>query len=502
LSFTYEQAIIIGFIQGLTELFPISSLGHAILIPAWIGGSFREFISEENQAYLLITIAMHLASSVALFLVFRKRWLGLFAGTFRAIKNRNYQSTPFRVLGYIVIATIPVGVLGLALGDYFQSIFGKPEYSAMFLATNGLLLITAERLSKRDIAHEFHDSDAEIDRRVNAKTALAIGFGQSLALFAGISRFGVTMSAGLLRKLNHSVASDFAFLLSLPVIVGASIVKLPELFTSDTRLVLGQILLGSVGIWNHLFRKVHLMFPGLGTVINVGAILIGSLIGIFIGNKLNDKLRYLITDVLGCVTVISAADALTSYWDSSLQNAMPKGWPILVIVFSLLVGALIGSWLKIEDQLETIGIKLKSSLNRTGESTFVEGFVSASLIFVIGPLAILGSISDGMGSGIDQLILKSTLDGFTSIAFAASLGIGVALSSLPVGVYQFAWTAVGLYLGSILADYQIAAMTAVGGVLLIGISLRLLKIKEMAVANLLPALAIAPLFALLAHQYI
>jgi len=246
LSFTYEQAIIIGFIQGLTELFPISSLGHAILIPAWIGGSFREFISEENQAYLLITIAMHLASSVALFLVFRKRWLGLFAGTYRAVKNRNYQSTSFRVLGYIVIATIPVGVLGLALGDYFQSIFGKAEYSAMFLTINGLLLITAERLSKRDIAHEFHDSDAEIDRRVNARTALAIGFGQSLALFAGISRFGVTMSAGLLRKLNHSVASDFAFLLSLPVIVGASIVKLPELFTSDTRLVLGQILVGSI----------------------------------------------------------------------------------------------------------------------------------------------------------------------------------------------------------------------------------------------------------------
>ena len=144
MSFTYEQAIIIGFIQGLTELFPISSLGHAILIPAWIGGSFREFISEENQAYLLITIAMHLASSVALFLVFRKRWLGLFVGTYQAVKNRNYQSTPFRVLGYIVIATIPVGVLGLALGDYFQSIFGKPEYSAMFLAINGLLLITAE----------------------------------------------------------------------------------------------------------------------------------------------------------------------------------------------------------------------------------------------------------------------------------------------------------------------------------------------------------------------
>ena len=246
MSFTYEQAIIIGSIQGLTELFPISSLGHAILIPAWIGGSFKQFISEENDAYLLITIAMHLASSVALFLVFRKRWVGLIAGSYKAVKSKNYQSTPFRVLGYIVIATIPVGVLGLVLDDYFQDIFGKPQFSALFLTINGLILITAERLSKRDVLHEFHDSDAEIDRRVNAKTALAIGFGQSLALFAGISRFGVTMSAGLVRKLNHSVASDFAFLLSLPVILGASVVKLPELFTTDTRLVLGQILAGSV----------------------------------------------------------------------------------------------------------------------------------------------------------------------------------------------------------------------------------------------------------------
>jgi undecaprenyl-diphosphatase len=246
LDFTYSQAIIIGFIQGITELFPISSLGHAILIPAWIGGSFREFISEENQSYLLITIAMHLASSIALFLVFRKRWLGLISGSFRAVATRNYQSTSFRVLGYIVIATIPVGVLGLVFGDYFQSIFGKPEYSALFLTLNGLLLIGAEKLSRADIAHEYHDSDAEIDHRVNAKTAVAIGFGQSLALFAGISRFGVTMSAGLLRKLSHSVASDFAFLLSLPVIVGASIIKLPELFTTDAKDLLGQIFVGSV----------------------------------------------------------------------------------------------------------------------------------------------------------------------------------------------------------------------------------------------------------------
>ena len=246
MNFTYAQAIITGFIQGITELFPVSSLGHAILIPAWIGGSFKEFISEENKAYLLITIAMHLASSIALFLVFRKRWLNLIGGTFTSIRKRSFQSKQFRVLSYILIATIPVGALGVIFGDYFQSIFGKPAYSAVFLTINGVLLIMAERLSKKYISHSSSDSDAEIDAHINAKSAVVIGFGQSLALFAGISRFGITMSAGLLRKLNHSVASDFAFLLSLPVIVGAAIVKLPELFTTDAKQLLGQILVGSV----------------------------------------------------------------------------------------------------------------------------------------------------------------------------------------------------------------------------------------------------------------
>jgi undecaprenyl-diphosphatase len=246
LEFTYLQAVLIGFIQGITELFPISSLGHAILIPAWLGGTFKDFISQENQKYLLISIAMHLASSVALFLVFRRRWINLFSGSLRALQNRDFQNTQFKVLSYIVIATIPVGALGLIFDDYFQSIFGKPEFSAVFLTINGLILIGAERLSRRDVGHELPDSDAEIDHRVNVKSAVAIGFGQSLALFAGISRFGVTMSAGLLSKLNHSVASDFAFLLSLPVILGASIVKLPQLFTSDANELMGQIFVGSI----------------------------------------------------------------------------------------------------------------------------------------------------------------------------------------------------------------------------------------------------------------
>ena len=243
------------------------------------------------------------------------------------------------------------------------------------------------------------------------------------------------------------------------------------------------------------------MFPGFGTTLNIVAIIIGSVIGILIGKKLSEKFRRLITDVLGCVTAISAADALSSYWDVSLTQALPQGGAILVVVFSLLVGAAIGSWLKIEESLEVFGEKLKSKFDKKEESNLVEGFVSASLVFAIGPLAILGSISDGMGTGIDQLVLKSTLDGFTSIAFAASLGWGVALSSLPVGIYQFIWTGIGISLGAILADYQIAAMTAVGGVLLIGISLRLLRIKDVAVANLLPAIALAPLIALFFESF-
>jgi uncharacterized membrane protein YqgA involved in biofilm formation len=244
------------------------------------------------------------------------------------------------------------------------------------------------------------------------------------------------------------------------------------------------------------------MFPGFGTVLNILAIIIGGTLGVFIGGRISEKLRNLITDVLGCVTVISAADALSAYWDQDLQDAMPKGWVILVIVFSLLVGAVIGSLLRIEDRLENFGLNLKTRFSKDGGSNFVEGFVSASLIFAIGPLAILGSISDGMGTGIDQLVLKSTLDGFTSLAFAASLGWGVALSSLPVGIYQFAWTAIGLFLGSILTNYQVSAMTAVGGILLVGIALRLLRIKQIAVGNLLPALALAPLLALAAHQFV
>ena len=162
---------------------------------------------------------------------------------------------------------------------------------------------------------------------------------------------------------------------------------------------------------------------------------------------------------------------------------------------SLILGGLLGSYFKLEEKFETVGKKLKKSLRkrlRTENGNFVEGFVSASLVFVVGPLAILGSISDGLGKGIEQLALKSALDFFASIAFAASLGIGVAFSALAVGIYQGLFTILGFLLGDILTDSQVLALTATGGLLLVGVSLRLLKIRQIPVANLLPSLIFAP----------
>jgi uncharacterized membrane protein YqgA involved in biofilm formation len=235
------------------------------------------------------------------------------------------------------------------------------------------------------------------------------------------------------------------------------------------------------------------MFVGFGTVLNVAAILLGSIIGVVAGNKLRITTRNLMMDVLGAVTLISAAAAISDLWDKPLLDSTPAGAPLLIILGALLLGGLVGSVLDLENKLANFGFFLKERLDKDGESPFVEGFVTTSLLFVIGPLAILGSISDGMSSGIEQLTLKSILDFFAAIAFAAALGWGVAASALPVGVYQLAWTGVGFAVGEILTAAQISAMTATGGVLLFGIGLKLLNLKEIAIGNLLPALAFAPL---------
>jgi uncharacterized membrane protein YqgA involved in biofilm formation len=241
---------------------------------------------------------------------------------------------------------------------------------------------------------------------------------------------------------------------------------------------------------------------GLGTLINIVGIIAGSTVGVLAGSRLAVKTRDLITDVLGLITILAAAGAVIPLFSSDFASSLPKGWTLLSILGSLLIGGLIGSALKLEDRLEMLGENLRRKFGANKEGTFVEGFVSSSLLFVIGPLAILGSISDGMGTGIDQLSLKSILDFFAAIAFAASLGWGVAASAIPVGIYQGVWTLIGLFLGNILAQYQIDAMTVVGGLLLLSIGLRLLRVKEVAVGNLLPALAIAPVFVYVLNTFL
>ena len=244
------------------------------------------------------------------------------------------------------------------------------------------------------------------------------------------------------------------------------------------------------------------MIAGLGTLINVVAIIAGSAIGVVAGSRLALKTRDQITDVLGLITILAAASAIIPMFSKEFSSALPKGWTLLSILASLLIGGLIGSALKLEDRLEHLGQNLRRRFGAHHEGTFVEGFVSSSLLFVIGPLAILGRISDGMGTGTDQLILKSSLDFFAAMAFAASLGWGVAASAIPVGIYQGVWTVIGFGLGNILSGYQVDAMTIVGGLMLVSIGLGLLKIKTIAVGNLLPALLVAPIFVGVLHRFI
>ena len=243
------------------------------------------------------------------------------------------------------------------------------------------------------------------------------------------------------------------------------------------------------------------MFSGVGTVINVGAILIGASLGILAGARITKKSQSLITDVLGLITALGAASALSPLWSPIFEAALPKSSALLVILASMLIGGLIGSALSLETRLDAFGENLRKRFKASQESPFVEGFVTASLLFVIGPLAILGSVSDGMSQGIDQLILKSSLDFFAAMAFASTLGWGVAASAIPVAIYQGFWTIIGLAAGSVLSQYQIDAMTICGGLMLVGISLRLLDIKRIPVANLLPALVIAPALATVLHLF-
>lgn len=238
------------------------------------------------------------------------------------------------------------------------------------------------------------------------------------------------------------------------------------------------------------------MFVGAGTVVNVAAIIVGSGLGLLIGDRLPARTRVVVTDGLGLVTLLIAALSAVAVTDDVLSSAVGPSAPVLIVLGAVLVGGVLGSMLRLEHRLERSGAWLQRRLGDGGDegsrARFVEGFVTASLVFCVGPLTILGSITDGLGGGAEQLLLKAALDGFASIAFAASLGVGVMASALAVAVIQGAFTVLGALLGSFVPEAHVVALTATGGVLLVGVALRLLNIRPVAVGDMVPALVVAP----------
>ena len=240
------------------------------------------------------------------------------------------------------------------------------------------------------------------------------------------------------------------------------------------------------------------MFVGIGTLVNVATVLVGSVLGVLVGHRLSDRTRDHVTDALGLVTLLIAVLSALAVREPALSDAVGDSAPVLIVLGSMLIGGIAGSLLRIEQRLEGLGGWLQRRLGgeerlHEERGQFVEGFVTASMVFCVGPLTFLGALSDGLGRGADQLLLKATLDGFAAIAFAASFGWGVAASALVVLVLQGLLTLLGVLLGDVLPEAHVTALEATGGLMLVGVALRLLKIKQVAVADFLPALLVAPL---------
>jgi uncharacterized protein len=252
-------------------------------------------------------------------------------------------------------------------------------------------------------------------------------------------------------------------------------------------------------------------FPGVGTLVNVVAVLLGAGLGLTLGHRLGEHTRAVVTDCLGLVTLLVAGLSAASVTSAALAREVGDGVPVLIVLGSLLIGGIIGSLLRIEKRMEGLAGRIQSAVARRSPGTaaavdtgtgisprerFIEGWLTTSLLFCVGPLTILGSLSDGLGQGIDQLVLKSVLDLFAAAAFASTFGIGVAFSAVSVLVVQGALTVVGVLLGSVVPEAHIDALTAVGGLLLVGVAFRLLRVRDIPVGDLLPALAVAPLLVL------
>ena len=240
---TYFQAAVLGLVQGVSELFPISSLGHSVILPSLLGWD----IHQKDPYFLTFLVATHLATALVLLWFFRVDWWRIIRGLGRSLREREIAPNDVDAkLGWLlVVGTIPAGILGLALESKLRSIFASPQAASIFLALNGLLLFGAEALRRRAPVEEV-DDDARISRTVSWRDSALIGAAQALALIPGFSRSGAAMGGGLLVGLSHKDAARFAFLLATPVIGAAALLKLPELAGSQGNGVRGQAAVGAV----------------------------------------------------------------------------------------------------------------------------------------------------------------------------------------------------------------------------------------------------------------
>jgi undecaprenyl-diphosphatase len=264
-ALTYPEAIVVGLVQGVTELFPVSSLGHSVLLPALVGGRWATDldVSAPESPYLAFIVGLHVATALALLVFFRADWVRIARGLLTSVRDRRVATPDQRLAWLLVLATIPVGITGLLLEHTFRTVLGRPAPAAVFLMANGALLLLGERLRKSTAPVERTVAvgagagpppppstvDAAADRRlsgVGLGTAMLVGSAQILALLPGISRSGVSMVAGLVRGLSHEDAARLSFLLATPVILAAGVLKLPDLAGPLGAGVRGQVLAGSI----------------------------------------------------------------------------------------------------------------------------------------------------------------------------------------------------------------------------------------------------------------
>jgi undecaprenyl-diphosphatase len=246
---TYLQAIVIAVLQGVSELFPISSLGHSILLPALLGGSWAHLVKETGDAtkaspYLAYLVALHVATALALIWFYRKDWVQIIIGFFSSLKKRKIETRWERLAWLLIIGTIPVGLVGIVFEHKLRDLFANPLAAAIFLTLNGVVLLTAEILVRRSKEQKRHHA-RQLDTLGYGEAGI-IGFFQIFALLAGVSRSGITLVGGLLRGLDHEDALRFAFLLATPVIFAAGVLELPSLSGPAGAHLHGQVIVGMI----------------------------------------------------------------------------------------------------------------------------------------------------------------------------------------------------------------------------------------------------------------